>query len=278
VNELLDNEKVLQVFICQNDGCFTSREKLSVINKEGFFQERSTINILLSESQKSPEYHYIYFHSKSVTKPGNEAAIGYAKTLINFLRVIIDGFSAISQKGYNTAGGNLVTAVFEHFDGIRMGYSGNFWVATGRYLQTIPHLNSPENAHYRHDAEYAISQGKEFMPFNLFSLFFHPDSEEILDKSLNPYLENTSNLLLKENDILPVTKYRMLLAFTNEQLNRIIKPRMVSYSLLLYARMRFPVVYNVVEKILYKFYPEKRKYFFVFHPGSVKIYNSNFCE
>ena len=269
ISNLASCSFIEKIYIYQNDNCFDNTNKINVTQFEKNFQERDTLNSLLLASKSLPSYDYVYFHSKSVTKPGNDEAKGCALTLLNFLHLVLINFDHIKLANYNAAGGNLISGIFEHFDSPEFAYSGNFWIAKGEYLKTIPILKTPKFSNYRHDAEFAISCGHGFAPFNLFSLYFHPESKEVLNEKLNPYLKFIipSNITF-ENRIIFFEEYKARLFFIHNQLRKIFDRSFLFYPLL-WSRLYMPSLYNVIERILFKFLPKRRKYFFIFHPSSL---------
>jgi len=269
ISNLASCSFVEKINIYQNDNCFENTSKINVTQFVKNFQERDTLNALLKASKSMPMYDYIYFHSKSVTKSGNDEAKNCALTLLNFLHLVLINFDHIKLANYNTAGGNLVSGIFEHFDAPEMAYSGNFWIAKGEYLKSIPLLKTPKLSHYRHDAEFAISGGNGFAPFNLFSLYFHPENIEVSNEKLNPYLKSPVSLnKIFTNRIISFEEYKVRLLFTHNQLRNLFKRSFLYYPLL-WIRIHNPSLYNLLEKILFKFLPSRRKYFFIFHPSSL---------
>lgn len=113
----------------------------------------------------------VYLHSKGASSEQLvDATAEWSRFLATALVGALPGFGRIADRGFNCLGANLAFGLFEDFGRPRLHFSGNFWCATRELVGSAPEIElGGRHAAVRHNAEWWLSEGRPFRPFNVFS-------------------------------------------------------------------------------------------------------------
>ena len=126
------------------------------------YGEFFTLEHLQSYCRKNPGDNVLYCHTKGLTSPRNESIRDWRLYMSYFC---IDKWQSANMDEYDTYGVDWVEKPQPH-------YSGNFWIARGDYIASLPDISAIKNNETvltkRHNAEFWIgmNEGRHFSAWN----------------------------------------------------------------------------------------------------------------